>query len=334
MSEPDQTHTHPLSLGIALGAGAAKGMAHIGVLEELGDIGIKPTIVCGTSAGALVGAVYAAGKLPGFRKWASQLDLKSILRLLDVSISVGGGFATAQKLIDVFRDEVGEINIEDLPIRYAAVATDLYTGREVWLSEGPLWPAVRASIAVPGLLTPQEVNQRWLVDGGLVNPVPVSVCRAMGAEQVIAVNLLSDVIGKHIGRSGEERPMEHTEEEEEGLIDALTSELRSYADAIVPNWLRSDSDTTPGMLSVVASSLDIMQDRITRSRLAGEPPDALLSPRLADISLLEFHRANEAIEAGRHCVRLSRHTLCEALGLPSPGSRTLAARGPDQRLPS
>lgn len=333
MTEPNSTHHHHPALGIALGAGAAKGMAHIGVLEELGEIGIRPNVVCGTSAGALVGAVYSAGKLEGFQTWATRLDLKSILRLLDVSLSVGGGFATARRLIDLFRKEIGEINIEDLPIRYAAVATDLYTGHEVWLTEGPLWPAVRASIAVPGLLTPQSVKRRWLVDGGLVNPVPVSVCRALGADQVIAVNLLSDVIGKHIDRSGEEQPIELGEVEEQGLIDALANEIRGYADAIVPRWLRSENDASPGMLTVVASSLDIMQDRITRSRLAGEPPDALLAPRLADISLLEFHRAGEAIEAGRRCVRLSRHTLCEALGLPSPGNRSLAARGSDQLVP-
>jgi len=309
---------HSLPLGIALGAGSAKGFAHIGVLTELEAVGVRPDLICGTSSGALIAAIYAAGKLDEFEAWTRQLDVPAILRLLDLNFTVSGGMATAQRLIEHFRAEMGDLAIEDLATPFAAIATDLYTGREVWLTRGSLWDAVRASVAVPGLLTPQLVDGRWLVDGGLVNPVPVSLCRALGAEKVIAVNLLADVIGKHIGHGGRERPIEPVEPRDNSLLDAVTTELRSRAGAMVPSWLRGGDTDAPGMMTVVASSLDIMQDRITRSRLAGEPPELLLTPRLAHVSLLEFHRAAEAIDIGRRCVQLSRQSICELLGLPYP----------------
>jgi NTE family protein len=179
----------------------------------------------------------------------------------------------------------------------------------VWLNSGNLWDAVRASIAVPGLLTPHQLKDRWLIDGGLVNPVPVSTCNALGARRVIAVNLLSDVIGKHLDKRGKEQPIEHAEQGDDSLLDALSTEIRSYADSLLPKWLRGEAEALPNMMSIVASSLDIMQDRITRSRLAGEPPDALLSPKLASISFLEFHRTGEAIAAGEKAVEDNRNLL-------------------------
>ena len=326
-SAPPTGPHHSLPLGIALGAGSAKGFAHIGALAELEALGARPDLICGTSSGALVAALYAAGKLDEFEAWARQLDVPAILRLLDLNFSLSGGMATAQRLIEHFRKDIGDIAIEDLATPFAAIATDLYTGREVWLTRGSLWDAVRASVAVPGLLTPQQIDGRWLVDGGLVNPVPISLCRALGAEKVIAINLLADVIGKHVGQGGRERPIEPVEAQDNSLLDALTTELRNRAGAIVPNWLRGGEDNAPGVMTVVASSLDIMQDRITRSRLAGEPPELLLTPRLAHISLLEFHRAAEAIDVGRHCVQLSRQPICELLGLP-------LAAADEERLPA
>jgi len=340
---PDRSQTSGRKLGIALGAGAARGLCHIGVLRALGERGVEPRIVCGTSMGALVGAAYAAGHLASLEDWVRTLDLGDIVRLLDVRLTTAGGFAEAGKLIEHLRETVGDLMIEELPRTFAAVATDLATGRELWLREGSLWDAVRASIAVPGILTPKLHAGRWLVDGALVNPVPVSVCRALDADVVLAVNLTGGLTGRHLspetlawardeGAAGPpggvdgDRPKDHVDdregggesepEEETGLM-ARVRETLSREDWASELFRRGR--TSPTVFEVLGTALDIMEDRITRSRMAGDPPDLVLSPKVLGIELFEFQRAGEAIEAGRRAVERERDRLDELLGT---GERT------------
>jgi len=199
--------------------------------------------------------------------------------------------------------------IEALTRKYAAVATELETGREVWLTKGPVLKAVWSSISLPGLFPAIRNNNTWLVDGGLVNPVPVSVCRALGADIVIAVNLNGDIVGKHFKRTEK-----HVKQEgNHGVVEKLTSLVTEYTASLLAT-ARVEVQP-PNLFEAIASSVNITQDRITRSRMAGDPPDILLSPRLSHIGLLEFYRANEAIAEGKDCVRRMLPALQEALGM-------------------
>ncbi len=248
-----------LKIGVVLGAGSARGWAHIGVLRALEQAGIRPQIVCGASIGALVGAVYANGGLDALEDWVLGLTWRKVLGFFDLSFN--GGFLKGAKLIGYLRDNLLETSIEELQLPFGAVATDLRSGREVWLREGRAADVVRASIALPGLFTPVEHEGRLLVDGALVNPVPVSLCRAMGADFVIAVDLGSSSGGRYVKSRAAQRE--------------------------------------PGLLEVMAESINIMQVRITRSRLAGEPADALIMPQLGELGSMDYHRAAESIAEGR-----------------------------------
>jgi NTE family protein len=254
-----------LDIGIALGAGSARGWAHIGVLRALAKAGIRPRIVCGTSIGALVGAVHANDSLDALEDWVRGLTWRRVLGFFDFSFS--GGMLKGAKLIAYLENQLLDRPIEDLALPFAAVATDLRSGREVWLREGRAADAVRASIALPGLFTPVARDGRLLVDGALVNPVPVSLCRAMGADFVIGVDLGSSIAGRHVRGAAQKRD--------------------------------------PGMIEVLAESINIMQVRITRSRLAGEPADALVMPQLGSLGALDYHRAAESIEEGRAAAELA-----------------------------
>ncbi|MCK4377939.1 MAG: patatin-like phospholipase family protein, partial [Deltaproteobacteria bacterium] len=219
-------------IGLALGGGSARGWAHIGVINELEQIGIVPDIICGTSIGALVGGVYLAGQLDALREWLLQLDRKEIIKYLDIRLLRGGGFVEGSRLMDFFHQQMGDLKIEDLPRPYTCVSTDLETGREIWFQKGPLLDAIRASIAVPGFFTPVHLRDRWLVDGGLVNPVPVSVCRSLGAELVIAVNLNQDLINRHLGHLT--HAYQHDEDEtsaEASLLQRISGGLKQRTDA-------------------------------------------------------------------------------------------------------
>ena len=302
-----------LKIGLALGSGSARGWAHIGVIRALEENGIKPDIVAGCSIGALVGAAYRGGNLDTLEKWVRKLTFWDVVRLLDVRMM--GGLIEGASLMASFEDKLKDINIEELPAPFAAVATDLANGREVWLQEGPLPTAVRASIALPGLFSPVRMDDRWLVDGGLTNPVPVSLCRAMGADVIIAVNLNSDIVGRHL-KSSEERSKE-IKDEERDLFNQLLSKLNSgILESKLARWAKEKQhgDSAPGLFEVMASSINIMQDRITKSRMAGDPPDVLLSPRLGKLGLLEFDRADEAIAEGYESVRRMGAALKHALG--------------------
>ncbi len=282
-----------LRIGLALGGGSARGWAHIGVIRALQGAGIEPDVVCGTSIGALVGAAYVAGELDRLEAWVRSLRLQTVVSFLDVSLN--GGLIKGDKLISFFREHFVDRDMHELARPFGAVATDLAHGREVWLREGGVSDAVRASIALPGLFTPVRRDGVWLVDGGLVNPVPVSLARAMGADIVIAVDLNSDLLGRHL------KPKPAARTRKRGPTNAVDSMLARIQTGMAQLGFNDDhpDDESPAMLDVVASSINIMQVLITRSRLAGEPADVLVTPRLAELGLMEFHRAATAIDAGR-----------------------------------
>lgn len=301
-------------IGIALGGGAARGWAHIGVLKALAEMGVRPDIMAGTSIGALVGAASQVDQLDALEDWVCGLARLDILRLMDARLS-GGGFMRGDRLMRALSHYVEDRNIEDLPIPFAVVATDLDTGHEVWLREGSLQDAVRASIALPGLFSPVRLGDRWLLDGGLVNPVPVSVCRALGADIVIAVNLNRDTLDPALARnkkSDDEDPPEESEEDEsyfQRMVGRMHAGIRFRLDRLMSASSEEAELAGPGLFDVLAGSINIVQDRLTRSRMAGDPPDVQISPRLARIRLMEFDRAAEAIEQGRQAVDRAREEI-------------------------
>jgi NTE family protein len=304
-------------IGIALGSGSARGWAHIGVLRALSDIGIHPGFVAGSSIGALVGAAYASDQLDALENWTNSLTWKDILTFMDVSL-LEGGFVQGKKLMAFASRHVGNRDIQSLRIPFAAVATDLYTGREVWLRKGDLLDSIRASIALPGLFSPIKLDGQWLVDGGLVDPVPISLCRAMGAEVVIAVNLNGDIVGKHIDkRKNHIEPKRDKEIAEDAdvwtiMSNQITNRLNEQKEAFLSQLLGKSKDT-PGFFNVMAGAINIMQDRITRSRMAGDPPEVILNPRLSSLGLMEFDQAATAIEEGYVCVEQMRPALEQML---------------------
>lgn len=300
-----------MNIGLALGSGSARGWSHIGVINELANVGIHPDIMCGTSIGSLVGASCLAGNLEQLKDWVLTLTRLDVARLLDFNISLDS-FIDITKLHGFLSEYVADddVDIADLDKQYAAVAADLETGREIWLTEGPLIEAVWSSISLPGLFPPTRKNGKWLVDGGLVNPVPVSVCRALGADIVIAVNLNGDIVGRHFHKH------RSSVKPEPGIARKIGGAVKEYATSVFGS--NHEEEPLPNIIDSLACSVNITQDRITRSRMAGDPPDILISPRLAGIGLLEFHRAKEAIEEGRKCVNKIMPDLDRILDLDRP----------------
>jgi NTE family protein len=282
-----------LRLGLALGSGSARGWAHIGVIRALEERGIKPDVVCGSSIGALVGAAYAAGELDRLEQWVTGLAWTTVVRLMDITWR--GGLIRGTRLFTLFRTMFEDRAIDDLPVPYGAVATELDSGRELWLRHGNVLEAVRASCAMPGLFTPVVRDGVVLVDGGLVNPVPVSMCRALGADLVIAVDLSWGKLG----------PYRHDKEAE-----VAPREVPGWLGRIRPEWMKAkqkgakpgDAPSIPSIFTVFMTSLDIVEMRVARSRLAGDPADVLVTPLLPNFATMDFHRATEAIEEGRAAV--------------------------------
>jgi NTE family protein len=299
-----------IKVGLALGSGAARGWSHIGIINGLAEMGIEPEIVSGSSIGALVGAAYAADKIDLLRDWSCSLTWKEIIRFLDPTL-LGGGLIQGEKLIEFISEHVKSLEFEGLKRQLGVVATDLETGREIWFREGSVMEAVRGSISLPGLFTPLHHQGRWLVDGGLANPVPVSLCRAMGAEIVIAVNLNGDIIGKHRRNYSNERD-KLAEIRGDDLWGRITGQVKNSLYARkkeLMNRLLGENRNVPGLYEVLASSINIMQDRITRSRMAGDPPDVILAPRMSRLGLMEFDEAEMAIEEGLKEIRRMRPAL-------------------------
>jgi NTE family protein len=295
MAPDSEPHWHP-QIGLALGGGVARGFAHIGVLRALERNGIVPDIVVGTSIGAVIGAAYLAGKLDVMEDWARSLNRFRILSYLDFRVN-SGGLINGGRLVDTLEEHLGGMMIEDLDRPFVAIATDLGTGHEVWLRQGLLVERLRASFSLPGIFPPTMCDHRWLVDGALVNPVPVSAALAMGSQMTIAVNLNADIIG------AARKP--DTKIQTVAGFDLLEEDHETSKAArrtpFLRRFFRRDPDH-PSMFGVMFSSLNILQDRIARSRLAGEPPDVAIDPRIGHIGLAEFDRAAELIDAGAAAV--------------------------------
>lgn len=292
-------------IGLALGSGSARGWSHIGVIRALAQRGVRPNVISGTSIGALVGAVLAAGRLDELEAWVRSMTWREVMGFLDVRLS--GGLIRGERLIDHLRQIIGDCSIDDCATPFGAVATNLETGNEIWLRSGSLVDAIRASIALPGLFTPVQYKGRWLVDGALVNPIPVSLCRAMGADIVIAVDLNTDLLERH---SIAPPPITSTTGDDRGYDEMTWSErIGEIMDRVLSTARASNEERVPGVLEVLARSNMIMSVRISRSRMAGDPPDVLFAPRLARIGLMDFHRGPEAIAAGLQEVRAKEQQL-------------------------
>lgn len=297
-----------LKIGLALGSGSSRGWAHIGVIKSLAELGINPDIICGTSVGAMVGAAYTSGNIEKLENWALSVSKFDVARFLKFNTSMPG-FVNKERFNDFLSEYVAsdEAVIEQLPKVYAAISTDLETGSEVWFTKGLLIQAVWASMALPGLFPPIRHNNRWLVDGGLVNPVPVSVCRALGADIVIAVNLNSDIVGKHFVRRNKA-----VQQNNHGYAEKFSELVKEYTNISLLD--QKNVEQPPSLLDAISSSINITQDRITRSRMAGDPPDILLSPKLSEIGMLELYRAKEAIAEGKKSVQRMSDEINRMLG--------------------
>lgn len=318
------------TIGLALGGGAARGFAHIGILRTLLANGIVPDIVVGTSIGAVVGASYASGHLDTLELWAKGLMPRNIFSYLDIRLN-GSGLIGGTKLASQLEASFGRTLIDDLPLKFAAVSTEVKTGHEIWITNGPLVDAVRASYALPGIFEPVLIGDRWLVDGALVNPVPVSAARALGAEIVIACNVSTDVFGHgtiisahgKIPETLDEAPAEPVPEKR-GFGKFFSAEKTVKREFF-------GSAGRPGISTVMVEAFNIMQDRITRSRLAGDPPDVLISPRVGRIGWFDFHRAEETIAHGVRAAERNIESIQEAINLLTPtASQTPGTAQPTQ----
>lgn len=309
-------------IGLALGGGAARGFAHIGIINTLAAHGIVPSVVVGTSMGGVVGGAYAAGHLDKLEEWARGLQPRNILSYLDIRLN-GSGLIGGAKLAAEIENTLGQNLIEDLPVKFATVATEVRTGHEIWLTHGRMVDAMRASYALPGIFAPVLIGDRWLVDGALVNPVPVSAARALGAEIVIASNLSSDVfthsttVYSHGSSVAPSASAAETvpEPRKRGLGKFFSAERTMKREFF-------GGDGRPGISTVMVDAFNIMQDRITRARLAGDPPDLLISPRVGQIGFFDFHRAGDLIAHGARAAERAIDSIQEAIHILAPAAET------------
>ena len=298
------------NIALVLGGGAARGFAHIGVIRTMIARGLTPDIITGTSIGAVVGGCHAAGKLDDVEQWARSLTRRNLWSYLDVSFN-GSGLLSGSRLADRLAEAIGDVAIEDLPKRFAAIATEIGTGHEIWMTHGRLMDALRASYSLPGIFPPVQLGERWLMDGALVNPVPVSAARALGARVVIAVNVNTDLFGRGttIQNFGA-----HAEGDAPAEEAAANQDVLAKASAIKAATRRFLGSTNrPGISAVMVEAFNVMQDRITRARLAGDPPDILISPRVGKIGLFDFHRAEEAINLGAEAAEKALESVEEVI---------------------
>ena len=309
-------------IGLALGGGAARGFAHIGIVRTLVAHGIVPNVVVGTSIGAVVGGCYAAGHLDALEEWARNLQPRSVLGYLDIRLN-GSGLIGGDKLAAQLETAIGQTLIEELPLKFATVATEVRTGHEIWLTHGRVVEAMRASYALPGIFSPVLVGDRWLVDGALVNPVPVSAARALGAEIVIAANLSSDVFA-HSTTVYAYGPSTEAAAAADAAVEPAPPKrgfgrLFSAERTVKREFFGGGG--RPGISTVMVDAFNIMQDRITRARLAGDPPDLLISPRVGQIGWFDFHRADDLIAHGARAAERAIEFIQEAIDILAPGAR-------------
>ncbi|WP_347341690.1 patatin-like phospholipase family protein [Bradyrhizobium uaiense] len=332
---PDKVGLGPVRrpvIGLALGGGAARGFAHIGIIKTLLAHGIVPNVVVGTSIGSVVGGAYAAGHIDKLEQWARSLQPRSVLGYLDIRLN-GSGLIRGAKLAAEIEAALGQVMIEDLTVKFASVATEVRTGHEIWLTQGRVVDAMRASYALPGIFAPVLIGDRWLVDGALVNPVPVSAARALGAEIVIAANLSSDVfahsttIYNHGPSAAPEVTVAVTAEAE---IEPEPPKRRFGRFFSAERTVKREffgSASRPGISSVMVDAFNIMQDRITRARLAGDPPDMLISPRVGQIGWFDFHRADDLIAHGIRAAERAIGAIEEAIDVLAPPSTGAGTAG-------
>lgn len=302
-------------IGVALGGGAARGFAHIGIMRTLLANGIVPNVLVGTSIGAVIGGAYATGHLDTLEQWARGLQPRKVLSYLDIRLN-GSGLIGGEKLAAELEASIGPTVIEDLPLKFATVATEIRTGHETWLTHGRVVEAMRASYALPGIFAPVLVGERWLVDGTLVNPVPVSAARALGAEIVIAANVSSDVFSHSttIYSHGTPAAMQKVgiQPTPKRVFGRFFSPERTVKREFFGGGGR------PGISSVMIDAFNVMQDRITRARLAGDPPDMLITPRVGEIGWFDFHRASDLIEIGARAAERAMDSIREAIHVLAP----------------
>lgn len=307
--EPDgngQKYAQQPKIGLALGAGAARGWSHIGVLRELAAHGIKPDVVAGTSIGAVVGGCYAAGKLDQIEAFSRSLTKRRVFTLMDLSFS-GMSLISGERLKASLEFELAGLQIEDLEIAFAAVATEVGSGHEVWLRRGSLSLAVRASYALPGIFEPVRVGERWLFDGALVNPIPVTICRALGAEFVIAVNVTADTMYRGIVIHDHQSAVGAKASSAGGPFPARPEP--GPEDRLLPRYFQRRAGEQPNVATAMIDAFNIIQDRILRSRMAGDPPDATINARHEEVGMFDFHRANELIAQGREATKRALPTI-------------------------
>ena len=287
-----------MKMGLALGAGAARGWTHIGIIQALESLGVKIDVVAGTSIGSYVGAAYCSGKLPELKEWAESLTEWQVLALMGMGLGKGG-LASAHKVFEKFSEDFCAPTFEEMSKPFATLATDLYSGREVTFRHGKVGDSVRASCAIPALFSPVAHGEKWLVDGAVVNPVPVNLCRQMGADFVIAVNLSADF------RPQRSASMSVKHEKVQQSTDDFFSKSKNVFGQLFSSDSKGDKDakSPPSIISVMNNSLEILQARVTRSRLAGDPPDMLIEPQLENVGLMEFHRAEELIKVGEESIQ-------------------------------
>jgi NTE family protein len=283
------------SASLALGSGAARGLAHIGVIRVLEQHGVQIAAVAGCSMGALIGGIYAAGKLQEYERWVRELTEFDVLRLLDLSFGSRAGLFKGEAIIDALRKLLGDYQIEDLSLPFTAVATDLKSRREVWLDQGKLFDAIRASIAIPAIFRPVKLHGRWLLDGGLVNPVPIAPTLTQPSDLTVAVSVTGPPVTEPLGprhKAQRERHAQDYRKRIENFIDSIQVKL----------GLEDDPD--PGdevsMVDVMLGALDTMQQTITRFKLAAYEPDLLIEVPINVCQGHEFYRADEIIAAGEH----------------------------------
>lgn len=301
------------TIGLALGSGSARGWAHIGVIHSLQEAGVPIDYVAGASIGAVVGAVFCAGQIDLLAKEVRRLDWRKMASMLDLALPRSGLLA-GEKITAFIRNLIGDCPLEKLPVPFWAVATNLRTGQEVWLRQGSTVEAIRASMSLPGIFTPVRRGSLWLVDGGLTNPVPVSVCRAMGADIVIAVNLNADILLRpRKSLDGQGRDSHASSDQPLGRVLRHYWQQRGERFRQLLPLPRRSGETPLSIFEVLLYSLNVMQDRITRQRLAADPPDFLIAPYLRHIQLLEFHRADEAITEGERAAQALLPALRESL---------------------
>lgn len=297
-------------IGLALGAGVARGWAHIGVLREMLAHGIVPDYVAGTSIGAVVGGAYVSGALDSLEDWTLSLSKVNFFRFLDFKIP-GGGLFTGERFHKLMLQNYGDNTMEQLETPFIAIGCELKTGHEIWLRRGKLVDAIQASFALPGVFEPVCYEGRWIVDGALVNPVPVSVCRAMGADIVIAVNLSEDLYGRaRAEREGILGPGKFGVFNE--ILHAPSIGERRASRTLWKKLLRHEGEA-PSIFANMVASLNVIQNRLSRSRLAGDPPDVTINVRCGHVGLMEFHRAEELIEIGHQAYKEEHQSVVDAV---------------------